>query len=208
MCSASDRVWPCALQEAYGKLQEWTISSEAASRKLAARAAALQHAMQVRSVHNKQYVLHGPCTLGVAVSTQRLLVSRWAAGELSTPALNKHDEVQLQRVAQTRLPKPTDTPPHCQCCMQSITSEAQASAVAEDGRAAAGDTSRPGTAAGVPQPPAAAAGTEVLDQLAGLQQLVQAEAHKQQEVFDNTLKVGPLVAAPVILRRGAPNPRL
>jgi hypothetical protein len=28
-----------------------------------------------------------------------------------------------------------------------------------------------------------------MDQLAGLQQLVRAEAHKQQEVFDSTLKV-------------------
>lgn len=37
-------VW---LQEAYGKLQEWTVSSEAASHKLAQRAGALQEAMQV-----------------------------------------------------------------------------------------------------------------------------------------------------------------
>lgn len=36
------------MQEAYGKLQEWTVSSEAAAHKLAARAFALQKAMQVR----------------------------------------------------------------------------------------------------------------------------------------------------------------
>jgi hypothetical protein len=35
------------LQEVYGKLQEWTVSSEAASHKLAKRAGALQEAMQV-----------------------------------------------------------------------------------------------------------------------------------------------------------------
>jgi hypothetical protein len=35
------------VQEAYGKLQEWTVSSEAASHKLAKRAGALQEAMQV-----------------------------------------------------------------------------------------------------------------------------------------------------------------
>jgi hypothetical protein len=29
----------------------------------------------------------------------------------------------------------------------------------------------------------------VLDQMAGLQQLMQAEAHKHQEVFDSALKV-------------------
>ena len=38
------------LQEAYGKLQEWTVSSEAAARKLATRAGALQEAMEVRMV--------------------------------------------------------------------------------------------------------------------------------------------------------------
>lgn len=36
-----------ALQEAYGKLQEWTVSSQAASHQLAKRAGALQEAMQV-----------------------------------------------------------------------------------------------------------------------------------------------------------------
>lgn len=35
------------MQEAYGKLQEWTVSSEAASHKLAKRAGALQEALQV-----------------------------------------------------------------------------------------------------------------------------------------------------------------
>jgi hypothetical protein len=34
-----------------------------------------------------------------------------------------------------------------------------------------------------------AATASVLDQMAGLQQLMQAEAHKHQEVFDSALKV-------------------
>jgi len=76
---------------------------------------------------------------------------------------------------------------------QHISSQAQASAAAEDGRAAAGNSgSTDGSAASVAAAAAgdrAAATTEVMDQLAGLQQLVRAEAHKQQEVFDNTLKV-------------------
>lgn len=78
--------------------------------------------------------------------------------------------------------------------LQHISSQAQASAAAEDGRAAAGTSSSvDGSAASVAAAAAAgdraAATTEVMDQLAGLQQLVRAEAHKQQEEFDNTLKV-------------------
>ena len=84
--------------------------------------------------------------------------------------------------------------------MQQISSQAQASAAAEDGRAAAGtssDGSRPGSAAiaagrdssSAAAAAAAATNNVVMDKLAGLQQLVRAEAHKQQEVFDNTLKV-------------------
>lgn len=88
---------------------------------------------------------------------------------------------------------------------QSISLRAQATA-AEDGRAAAGGVgSRPESksgqaAAAAPAPPAAEPGSSpkaaelpaadaVMDQLAGLQQLVGAEAHKQLEVFDSTLKV-------------------
>lgn len=80
--------------------------------------------------------------------------------------------------------------------LQSIASQAQASATAGDDRAAAGSTSRPGSGSGAAgataaaaEAAAAAATDQVLDQLAGLQQLVRAEAHKQQEVFDSTLKV-------------------
>jgi hypothetical protein len=46
------------VQEAYGKLQEWTVSSEAASYKLAQRAGALQEAMQV-SVLSTTGMHHG-----------------------------------------------------------------------------------------------------------------------------------------------------
>jgi hypothetical protein len=93
-------------------------------------------------------------------------------------------------------PLPACRPAGFSVFLQSIASQAQASATAGDDRAAAGSTSRPGSGSGgaaganaAAEAAAAAATDQVLDQLAGLQQLVRAEAHKQQEVFDSTLKV-------------------
>lgn len=111
-------VWPPAA----GKLQEWTVSSEAASRRLATRAAAIQATMQ----------------------------------QLTSQMLEGH--------------------------------------AAADGEAVAGNSSSGGTAAAeaaaAGETAAAAVTAGVLDQMAGLQQLMQAEANKHQEVFDSALKVG------------------
>lgn len=192
-CLFHSQHWPCVcLQEAYGKLQEWTAASEAASHKLSQRAGALQEALQVCVA--RQLLPYG------AVNSESY--SQCARHQLRTLLVDNvgrawHDHCH-------------DVP---SLVMQSISSQAQASAAAEDGKALAGSGSRPnsqggqpsaaaaalagsadgatGIAAAVPASAAAsgAAANEVMDQLAGLQQLVHAEAHKQQEVFDSTLKV-------------------
>lgn len=117
---------------AAGKLQEWTVSSEAASRRLASRAAAIQSAMQQLS----SQVLEGNAAADGAA----------AAGFA-----------------------------------------ARASTISGSG--ASNSSSGAAEAAGGSEGAVSAATAAVLDQMAGLQQLMQAEAHKHQEVFDSALKV-------------------
>jgi hypothetical protein len=117
-----------------GKLQEWTVSSEAASRRLASRAAAIQSAMQQLS----SQVLEGNTAADGAA----------AAGVAARSG---------------------------------ATSSSGGGSNSSSGAAAA--------AAGVSEDAVSAATASVLDQMAGLQQLMQAEAHKHQEVFDSALKV-------------------
>jgi hypothetical protein len=79
------------------------------------------------------------------------------------------------------------------CLLQQLTSEAQAGAAADDSRAAAGEAaagaSPLSSSSGAGPGSGSASATDVMDQLSGLQQLLRAEANKQQDVFDNTLKV-------------------
>jgi hypothetical protein len=85
--------------------------------------------------------------------------------------------------------------------MQQLSSQVLEGNTAADGAAAAGVVARSGAssssgsssgaaaAAGAGEDAVSAATASVLDQMAGLQQLMQAEAHKRQEVFDSALKV-------------------
>ncbi|KAF6254497.1 hypothetical protein COO60DRAFT_1642284 [Scenedesmus sp. NREL 46B-D3] len=122
--------WMASFQEAYGKLQERTVSSEAASRRLASRAAAIQSAMQQLS--------------------SRVLEGNAAADGVAAGVAHR------------------------------------AGASSDGGSSGSGTAAA--AAAGADADAVSAATASVLDQMAGLQQLMQAEAHKHQEVFDSALK--------------------
>jgi hypothetical protein len=94
--------------------------------------------------------------------------------------------------------------------MQQLSSQVLEGNAAADGAAAAGTAARgsffssnsgsnsssgAAAAAGAGEDALSAATASVLDQMAGLQQLMQAEAHKHQEVFDSALKVRQCSAA-------------
>lgn len=202
-CGALTPMQPIAmaavsLQEAYGKLQEWTVCSEAAARKLATRAGALQSAMQVwnglLAVHALPVPGESACIRTVALCSVAVFGAAGLAQVAATVCCLAHVHT-FQWLLRDLLVA-------CHSLLlQNISSQAQASAAAEDNRAAVGGNSAKRVNSPLNAASAAAGGTvcsasvstaatnEVMDQLAGLQQLVQAEAHKQQEVFDNTLKV-------------------